>query len=230
MSSTRDRKRDGIDAYPTPDWLVRMLVPVLQETFPGGIRYALEAAAGDGAIIRVLNQELPGFVGSWGAVEIREECGPQLGSLDIARVDIADFLAWEPGGPVPDLIITNPPFIIGLEFLQHSLEVMGAHSRTILLEKQSFTSGQKRSEWMRDRVPDVFNSPRRPSFDPPIPERCEDGKRHKWAAGEGEGRKVCGKCGVLRPGNDSCDYAWMQWHKQPRRRGIIEILEVRDDG
>ena len=73
MSSTnRGGKRQDLDVYPTPAWVVDRLLEVVD--FPGG-RW-LEPCAGDGAIMRAVNAWRADV--RWDACELRAECTPAL--------------------------------------------------------------------------------------------------------------------------------------------------------
>ena len=57
MSATnRGTVRESQDFYETPDWLTKALIPHLQQYQP---RRILEPAAGQGAIVHVLEQAFP---------------------------------------------------------------------------------------------------------------------------------------------------------------------------
>lgn len=197
MSSTRNPIRTGADHYPTPAWAVKSIIPVLHRLFPGGVRRAIEPAAGNGAIIAALEGQSP-HIRHWHAIDIRMECQDPLGEVptdsESLIYDIENFL----DKPVPDqpydLVITNPPYNMALEFVQRSLEWVHENGWVVMLLRLPFLAGQKRGLWMRNHMPDVYVLPKRPSF--------------------------------TGHGTDSCDYAWMSWQRRLRTSSRVEILEV----
>jgi len=164
VSSTRTPKRTGADDYPTPAWAVRSVVPVLERLFPGGVRQALEPAAGDGAVIRAIEET--SMVQSWYAIELRDECADHLLSLEThgrLQVETSDFVERHPYHDF-DLVITNPPYTLAIDFVQRSLEWVHENGWVVMLLRLAFLEGQKRSQWMRGHAPDVYVLPKRPSF------------------------------------------------------------------
>lgn len=155
MSATRQPKRDGADNYPTPGWATRVLHRHLRDVFPGGVRRVLEPAIGDGAIIAALPDFFSGAVVE--GYDIRETESPFPYTL-------GSFLDASPDPDPFDLVITNPPFSLALEFVQHGLRFIHEHGRVIMLLRLAFLEGQKRSEWMRHHMPDVYVFTKRPSF------------------------------------------------------------------
>ena len=61
-----------------------------------------------------------------------------------------------------DVVITNPPFSDAEAFLRRSLELA---DHVVLLLRLNFLASAKRAELMRERAPDVYVLPNRPSFD-----------------------------------------------------------------
>src|SRR6516164_6051140 len=96
----RGTVREQRDFYETPDWLIKAIIPHLQQYQP---RRILEPAAGQGAIVRVLEQAFP-------------EAVIEQGDISTGQ----DFLAHEYASPY-DLIITNPPSSRAMEFIQRAL-------------------------------------------------------------------------------------------------------------
>lgn len=106
MSSTnrRDRGGEGRDYFPTPAWCVHRLL----EACPLSGGDWLEPAAGDGAIIRAVNEKRSN-VRWWANEPHQKPVGIQ------ARITSLDFRAIDPAAEAAvDVIITNPPF--GLAF------------------------------------------------------------------------------------------------------------------
>lgn len=127
MSSTNRGQKGGGDAefFPTPPWPTHRIIDRLP--LPGGDW--LEPSAGDGSIIRAVN-ELRGDV-SWTAVEMREECRDDLLATG-AEVHIAAFQRWAVGaimrtkltGRRPFTVAPlNPPFSLALIFVELCLSL-----------------------------------------------------------------------------------------------------------
>ena len=96
MSATgRGSRRQPNDFYPTPDWLTLPMIEHLRRYNPHRI---LEPAVGDGAIARILSNAFP-------------EATVTVGDIRMGQ----DFLTHDYGGPF-DLIMTNAPFSLALEF------------------------------------------------------------------------------------------------------------------
>lgn len=149
--------RRELDYYPTPAWMVRRLL--------GGICLMsnswVEPAAGEGHLIRAVNQVRPGV--TWVAIEARAECrdalveavGDPARVLCPARVPVVDF----PGRH--GVCITNPPFGQALEFVRWGME----HAETTcLLMRLGMLASEERAEFMRTHAPDVLVLPNRASF------------------------------------------------------------------
>jgi len=186
MSSTnRGGKRANNDFYPTPAWCVHRLLEACP--LPGGTW--LEPAAGDGAIILAVNKVRR--VKWWANEPDRSRPRP----LGVRQCNITheDFLRIPTANINADVIITNPPFALAQEFVEHALQAtywhkkpkwpeMGErdHAVIVMLLRLNFLGGGKRGELLRQDTPSVYVLPNRPSFTP-------DGK------------------------TDSCDYAWFVW-------------------
>ena len=158
MSATnRGADRRPHDFYATPSWCVHRLVEEVD--LPGG--QWLEPCAGDGDIIATIDRADV----HWHAAERRPACGRGLHDLVGDRVAICDFI----NGRVPawlfdrryDVILTNPPFSLAIEFVIACLP----RARVVaMLLRLNFLATESRAEFMRDHVPDVYVLPNRPSF------------------------------------------------------------------
>ena len=178
MSSTnRGSERSPNDFYETQGWMTRLALLNI-----GAVHWhaphVLECAAGTGAITREVRAYWPGAA-------IRE--------IDIVRTG-EDFLAVPPH-PIYDLVITNPPFSLAMEFIQQShLWVRHTPTATVaMLLPLNFLGSEKRAGWLRAHPPGLYVSPQRPSF---------------------TGGKT-----------DSINYAWMMWQPHnPNFVPKVEIL------
>lgn len=137
--------RREADFYETPDWLTRAIVPHL-----GIPRRVLEPACGGHAIVDVLTEAWPG------AIVVHGDKFPKC------RTEAVDFLSVAPA-PGFDLIITNPPFSLAREFVEHALRFDGV--RVCMLLRVGFLGSQERAEWWRAHRPSgMYVTPRRPCF------------------------------------------------------------------
>lgn len=147
MSATnRGAVRSAKDFYPTPSWLTEAVVLVLQRYEP---RRILEPAAGEGAIVRVLQAAFPNAV-------------IDAGDITTGR----DFLATPPPYKATyDLIITNPPYSLAQEFIERALELRASpRSVVAMLLRINYLGSQKRATWLRANFPAIYVTPRRPDF------------------------------------------------------------------
>lgn len=189
MSSTnRGGQRSEADFYPTPAWCVRRLIEAA--ALPGG-RW-LEPAAGRGDIIRAVDAARSDV--TWTAVELRPECRPALAAAtgSARRVRIGDFtkLAADELGPV-DVVITNPPYSIAMEMLEHALTLRA--TGVVMLLRLNFLASGARASFMRKHVPDVYVLPNRPSFSG----RGTDSIEYAWFVWHPGRRRRFGRVQVL---------------------------------
>ncbi len=191
-AKNRKSKSKPLDVYPTPSWCVENFLRHGPE-LPGG--QWLEPTAGDGAIIRAVNERRRGI--SWDAVEIREECADKLETLTDAFL-VGDLLApeirledfevnrW-------DVVITNPPFSRAQEVIE---KVWDWADVVVMLLRLNFLGSVVRESFFDERgMPDVYVISPRPSFF------------------KGE-----------KSSSDACEYAWFVWRPGEQRRGEVRRL------
>ena len=159
-STNRGGLRSEADNYATPAWAIKRLLDVYQ---PWG-RVWMEPAAGDGVIIRTVNEVAPEL--KWIACELREECRPGLlhTLVDPRRVIITDFIQKPPAIPLGkqvDVVITNPPYRLAQEFIETSFRYAPV---VLMLLRLNFLGSDDRAGFLRKYPPDVFVLPNRPSF------------------------------------------------------------------
>jgi len=182
MSSTkRGGQRSPADNYPTPAWSVHRF---LEEWPPGGRLPPgkwLDPGAGEGNIIYaaqewfkeqaardteagVFNLHLPNpCTISWDAVELRKECKSDLQRVGAKEILLADY--FEHGPPTPEfyqVIMTNPPFSLAMEFITRSLDSSCRY--VVMLLRLNYLGSEKRHDFMRKHAPDLYVLPNRPSF------------------------------------------------------------------
>jgi hypothetical protein len=141
-------ERDGF--FETPEDVVRQmlnLVPMPEE--PANI---LEPSAGLGAILRVLVQEPHGAGQTYDVIEknparrakLREE-------FSGVRMDVDDFLAWNPASYSYDVVYMNPPFEDGqdIEHVRHAYDLLAIDGElvSVMSEGPFFRTDKKAVEF-----------------------------------------------------------------------------------
>jgi len=149
-----DKRRD-YDWYPTPYWCIHRLLERFK--LPGGLW--LEPCAGDGAIIKAVSEVRDDF--RWNAVEIQAVAAPLLRPL-CPSVVITDFLTWQHPTPLPVGVLTNPPYTLSLQFVEHCLSMVRRY--VIMLMPLTFLASKDRNDFLQANPPSVFPLPNRPSF------------------------------------------------------------------
>ena len=158
MSSTwRGEGRQPDDFYRTPAWCVRRLMEASPPLRHGA--RVLDAAAGDGAIVRALRSMCPGV--SITAVEFEER---HRGDLERDADEVLcsqDFLRTDPEWVREfDFVIANPPYRLAQEFIEHG----SVASRWAFLVRLNLCEGRRRLEMFRRLRPGVLVLPERPGF------------------------------------------------------------------
>ena len=137
-ANNRGGPRIDKDAYQTPLWVVHALLPYIDWA---GVSTFLEPCKGGG---HIFNSLPPGIKKTW-----RE--------LEQGR----DYLTWTPKTEF-DLIITNPPFSLGLEFLSKSLAE--AFTVAYLLRVNFLGSVDRRAFWGLNEPTHMLTLTPRPSY------------------------------------------------------------------
>lgn len=115
--------------------------------------------------------------------------------------NIKDYLQTYVDKKCFDVIITNPPFLQALEFIQKALEDVKPGGYVIMFLRLNFWGSGKRKEWLKANMPlYCYIHSDRPSF---IDEPIHTGKFDKNS-----------KEKILKPGDtDSIEYAHFVWRK-----------------
>lgn len=166
MSATnRGGKRQPQDLYETPTWCVTRLLD--RVWLPPG--HWIEPAAGRGAIMRAV-EEHPRYRAfrpfeprvRWEAVEINDAFEHDLEPYAGTALSIgASFL--DEGFPAgcKDVLITNPPFSLALDFVRAALPIA---PWVVMLLRLNFIASRARAGVFSREMPDVYVLPNRPSF------------------------------------------------------------------
>lgn len=155
-------KRIDKDFYPTPFGVIDLF---LKHYHIDPNAKLLEPCAGNGNIIRSLQKN--GY-SNIKAVEIREDEFETLYNLvGYGNFAIGDFLTMkiENNIGLSDVVITNPPFSLAMEFLNKSLEITTEKGIVIMLLRLGFMATDKRYQFMSKNPPtDLYVLHKRPSF------------------------------------------------------------------
>lgn len=147
-------ERKAADIYPTPVDGTESIIPLIQamsEAFEAihgrPIRRIWEPACGDGRLSRVLEWHGYEVV----STDLREHSGFGIGGLDFLNDDPATKWGLDIGEI--DLIVTNPPFSLSVEFVRRAL---GITPWVIMLVKQNYYNTQNRYGFFQDKRPGMF--------------------------------------------------------------------------
>lgn len=160
MSATnRGTSRNEADFYPTP---LDVVNKYLQADPIAKLNCSiLEPCAGNGNIINALKNR--GYT-DINAVEIREDEKETLEKI-ANNVHIGNFLAMEGLKNKYDVIITNPPYKMALEFVEKSLDIVKPNGKVIMLLRTNFLESKKRFDfWQKNPVSGLYVLSQRPSF------------------------------------------------------------------
>lgn len=126
------------DFYPTPAWVTKRLLKVLNLN-PDETKSILEPCAGKGSIVKVLEEEFPKTeITAFDLIDYTEQ-----GVLSKTEIKSGvDFLKTYKYGY--EWVITNPPFSLSYKFLEKSL--FSARNVALLLPAE-YISGIKRSKF-----------------------------------------------------------------------------------
>ncbi len=164
-------KREKHDAYPTPRWCIRRFL----EAWPPPRGRWLEPCAGDGSLIRTVDEMIPGI--EWTAAEIRPTCEEALVKIPtVKRVVMGDFLAlprehFDGFDRYPfDVVMTNPPYTRAQAFIDRCRLLAPV---LIFLLRLNFLGSEER---VNTKMPAwVHVLPNRPQFVHGQSDSCEYG-------------------------------------------------------
>ena len=187
MSATRragGARRDH-DAYATPEWVARLVVPLVPELDdPAAV--VLDPAAGDGALLAGLGDVRAQRVG----FEIRPEaCDACRGRGFSCGVADALTIPWAPVSAV----VMNPPYTLARAFVEHALRETRRGGTVAALLRLAFLEGQARGAWLRGNAPDVYVLSKRPSFTG----RGTDSTAYAWFVWRAGVTRTAGRLEVL---------------------------------
>jgi len=155
------------DAYMTPPSCVHAIWPKLAP-----FDTCLDPCAGEGAILKTLQGLAlsPVYYG----FEINESRAKACADIGIGcrHVDALET-NWTsiPGTGIADLIITNPPYTLAMEFLEKALASNA--KQVCFLLRLNFLGSQRRAQFWKTHSCDVYVLPKRPSFTGKGTDACE---------------------------------------------------------
>lgn len=121
----------------------------------------LECTAGNGNIIKAIRK--CGYNNHITAVEIRDETD-HLNQSGSDEIYIEDFLNFTVKRKYKT-IISNPPYSIAQEVIEHCFEIAGENTEIIMLLRLAFLESKKRySFWQKHPVNGLYVLSQRPSF------------------------------------------------------------------
>jgi len=153
-------EREEKDYYPTPSWVTEALIPHLRRK----PRVVWEPACGENHMANVLSRHMTCY------------------GTDIARGQ--DFLSYT-GADGYDAIITNPPYNLSVDFIEHSLRLMEPEMGMVaMLLRTDYDHAKTRARLFRDCpsfAKKVVLTKRITWFEPPpgVPGKCPS-FNHAW--------------------------------------------------
>ncbi len=179
---------DALDYFPTPPWATRALCQFLQDHLGEELAClnVWEPACGEGHMVRPLRERFAAVLGS-----------------DVHRYDdehaLFDFLEPQPADGT-DWIITNPPFMLGQQFIQTALP--RARRGVAMLVRSAFTESEERHALFRDSPPSL------------VLQHCERVvmlRGRLIQAGKPDPFNLDEKTGLPRKASTATSYSWIIW-------------------
>ena len=159
MSATkRGATRVANDYYPTPGWCVRRMLERIALDL-SDLRI-LEPFAGDGAIVREL---VAAGATDISTVEIQAQVASAIPVAQGVCSYVEDFFDLKGLRPF-DLIISNPPFSVAEQAIEHAIGLLAPGGVLAFLLRINFLGGASRAEFHQILQPGVFVLPNRPGF------------------------------------------------------------------
>lgn len=221
MSATnRGAVRCEADRYITPEWAIRSFLENL--TPKKAPRKIIEPCAGNGAIVKVLAETytMTDII----AVEMRPKEKTSLknaGAHHVAIGNFLKFLPWMAG--YPDLIISNPPYSLAQEVIEHSIKLSGPECDIVMLLRLNFFGSQERKEfWDKHPAQQLYPLSKRPSFGTHC--KCPSGHKHFYGLDQVVPNRCpeCGEKWKSKTTTDATDYGWFIWSNW--RPPLIKVI------
>lgn len=199
---TQPHDRDQRDFYPTPPECLSAALAEFPYDLEG--KSVWEPAAGAGALIAPLEATGAHVLAS----DLHQsEPLPHLTKQIIYGVDFLQMHPDPDGQPLFDLIVTNPPYMLAQEFIEHAL----TWSQTTMMLLRLSMLGSKRRYQMWRANPPAAIMPLVPR--PQFVAVCGNRRCKKQYPIERSGQK-CDACGrYIVNGADNSEYAWVIWSR-----------------
>lgn len=142
-----ERGRVENDFYATDPSSVRMLLDTYDLIEDNAV--VLEPCVGKGHIVDVLKEYFPSseFI----CCDLVDRgCIYPTKITDFLSIDSSEFKSKN--SPV-DIVITNPPYALAQEFIEHSLDIVKEQGKVVMFLKIQFLEGVKRREFFRKNPP-----------------------------------------------------------------------------
>lgn len=125
---------------------------------------------------------------------------------------VRDFLIEGVGDdPTPDLVITNPPFNIGVDFVEKALDV--ANVGCAMLLRLSFLCGGRRYERLFSQNPPMAILP-----------FCERPAMFQGVLRDPDQSYICPKTGKTKRPATATEYAWFVWRKGGVKSSVVHHI------
>ena len=154
VMATRKDSPDELDYYPTPPWATRALLEQLFGNYCPGMAFGgyhdgtvWEPACGEGFMSRPLSEHFYKVIST--DVTNFSATFPQQGGVRYF------LIPWD-GEPIEcDWVISNPPFILGQQFIERALQVAKV-GVAMLLRMQFLEGGDRYDELFKDHPPSMI--------------------------------------------------------------------------
>jgi hypothetical protein len=222
MSATnRGAVRCEADRYITPDEAISNFLDVFEIEDSWG-KTILEPCAGNGAIVKEIRKKhKDNFIT---AIEIRESERNNLIDAGANRILVEDFFKCERiSFNYLDIIISNPPYGLAQEIIDHSFEIVGPNTDIVMLLRLNFLGSQERKDfWNKHPVRQLYPLSKRPSFGTHC--KCMFGHKHFYGIDQiVPGRcPECGEKWKSKTTTDATDYGWFVWSNW--REPLIKVI------
>jgi hypothetical protein len=143
-------ERNAFDYYPTPAWMTRSLLH-FHPSIAGAV--VLEPCSGDGAIVRVLEQD-GGCAVLTNDIDTRHPAQTHHDATSAAYWSSLPYVEW---------VVTNPPFNVAFAVLQQAQKVARV-GVALLLRKTFLEPTDERGPWLAEHPPDRLIGQPRYSF------------------------------------------------------------------
>lgn len=160
-SAPKQAPRREADFYATPSWVTKSLLKSYTLVLPAKI---VECCAGDGAISNEIIKEyglLPDYIDLI-QYELRPEEERNLS--EFGEVNIGDFLEVNVIDKDVNYVITNPPFSLAQEFIEHCLYLYPNAELIFLLPLSFLGSNKRHNFWKSVPLNGIKILSHRPSF------------------------------------------------------------------